>query len=359
METIRDLGEKGFIRKLLSRYALTARIEALDDCVILDPARLFGNAALPYVVYSMDHPSPIDRPLPEGMWWRYWGRWIAACTANDVLAMGGKPEGFSLDLAMPADTATQHIGELYQGLGDVLHEYGAALEGGNIDINAQRGVVGMCWGTVPRAGAIRRQGARCGDHIAVTTALGVGWASYVLRKRDLFDSLDPATRTELEQYNLMPLAPHRAIVEASHRRPGAITSGMDMSDGLVEFLYTINESSGLGARVDEERLPVTSALAESAKLLDVPPSLLAFEFGFDMPRSHGYTVAPGEWDAVAAIFESHGTPLYRIGEVTADPAVVFNRVSGPPQALPPFWDDKCNRDDVIERWDALVEQYRN
>ncbi|MEU0479233.1 AIR synthase related protein [Streptosporangium sp. NPDC006013] len=359
MKSIRDLGEKQFIRQALSRYALTARLDALDDCVVLDPERVFGAPGLPCVVYSMDHPSPIDRPLPDGMHWRYFGRWVAACVANDVLAMGARPQGFALDLAMPADTELTTVNEFYEGLHDVLDEYGAQIEGGNIDINRNIEMVGMCWGTVTPEGIIRRRGARPGDRVAVTTELGVGWASYVLRKRGLFDELDPATRAELEEYNLLPLAPHRAIIEAVRREPGAITSGMDMSDGLVEFLYTIGETNGLGAALDEGLFPVPPVLAESAKLLDVPPALLALEFGFDMPRSHGYTVDPACWDAVAEIFATAGTPLFPIGTVTTERRVVLNHSSGKVSELPQFWDDKCDRDDVIERWEGLVTRLRS
>src|SRR5215469_4390316 len=103
MTTVRDLGEKAFIAQALSRYALTARADAREDCVVIDASQLLGDDTLPYIVYSMDHPSLPDRPLPEGFEWQYHGRWIAACTCNDVLAMGARPRGFSLDLAVPAD----------------------------------------------------------------------------------------------------------------------------------------------------------------------------------------------------------------------------------------------------------------
>jgi thiamine-monophosphate kinase len=348
---IGDMGEKSFISHVLSRYARTARTEAKEDCVVLDSAQLFGSDDLPFVVYSIDHPSRIDRPLPEGLRWRFYGRWVAGCTCNDVLAMGAQPRGFSLDLAAPPDLDIALVGELYDGITDVLTTYGAVFEGGNVDINDRVETVGMCWGTVSRSGIVRRRGARPGDYVAVTTELGLGWASFVLRREGAFDRLRPAMRAELEAYNLMPVAPHhRAVVEAVERLPGAITSGMDLSDGLAEFLYTIAETGALGVEIEEGRFPASQLLQECARALGVPAAALGIEYGYDMPRGHGYTVDPRSWDAVERVFREHGAGLHRLGQVTSGPDVVLVAPSGATRPVPRLWDDKCMASDMIPRW---------
>lgn len=353
-----DIGEKNLIRELLSRYAMTARVEHLDDCVVLDCAEILGSPGAPYLVYSIDHPSRIDRPLPTGMEWRFFGRWIAACTCNDVLAMGARPAGLSLDLAAPQDIDVHTIESIYNGLNDVLAEYGARLEGGNLDINSNLEVVGMAWGTVPRNGIIRRGGARVGDYIAVTTELGIGWASYELRRRNLFDLLPESIQAELAGYNLMPLAPHKAIVDSAHLLPRALTSGMDLTDGMMEFLYTITESSGLGARVEERFFGGSPTLHVCAELLKVPTAAMAFEFGYDTPRAHGFTVDPARWDQVQSIFTRWGAKLHRIGDVVAEPVISWQPVTGRAESLPRMWDDQYRRNDCIRRWYELAEWLR-
>src|SRR5437762_2443961 len=181
MVRVGELGEKTLIRDVLSTYARTAAADALDDCIVIDPDRIFDTTGMPYLVYSMDHPGQIDRPLPAGLDRRFQGRWLAACTCNDVLAMGARPRGFSLDLAVPDDTDVAVVTALYDGIADVLAEYGVVFEGGNTDINRRLGTVAMCWGTVPQEGVIRRRGAQPGDDIAVTTEVGLASAGYVLR----------------------------------------------------------------------------------------------------------------------------------------------------------------------------------
>lgn len=350
MPTVGDLGEKEFIRSVLAKYSSTADAEHLEDCMVIDCSALFDVPGLPAIVYSMDHPSRIDRPLPEDMSWRFWGRWIAACTCNDVIAMGAIPRGLAVDLAVPTETDLTVVTELYEGLHDVLSVYGATLEGGNTDINSKMGTVAVSWGTLPPPSLIRRRGAQPGDVIATTTELGVGWATYVLRKRGLFDKLQGASQDQLREYNLLPIAWHfRAVNEAVTKYPGGITSGMDLSDGLAEFLHLIAES-GSGAVVDAGLLPTSDLLRECCEILQVPREALAIELGYDMPRAHGYTIAAERWNEISDIFTAAGHPLIRIGEVTTGGGPHLRRPDGRLWPVPKLWDDKCYRESEIERW---------
>lgn len=347
---LRRLGEKGLIREVLSEYAVSAHPEHIDDCMIIDLSELTGFPGLPYLVYSVDHPGMIDRPLPPGWRWRFRGRWAAACTCNDVLAMGATPGGFALDLSLPDGVQVEEVRAFYRGVTDVLDQYGARLDGGNVDANTSFETAATAWGTVEPAGVIRRGGARVGDHVVVTTPPGVGWASYLVRRQGLWGQLSARARTELENYNLLPLAPHRAILETVQTLPGALTSGMDLTDGVLEFLYTIRERGGFGVRVDAGALPATPTLAECSRLLGVPVASLAFEYGFDTPRIHGYTVDCDAWGPVSAVFERHGTPLHRIGEVTRGPEILWQPAVGSAVELPPVWYDQYACGDLAGRW---------
>lgn len=358
MSLLKDTTEKVFIKQVLARYATTAKTELFDDCIVIDPADIFQIPGLPYIVYSLDHPSKIKRPLPEGMEWRFYGRWIAGCTCGDVLAMGAQPQGFSLDLAVPLDTNASIIEEIYTGIQDVVLHYGAKIEGGNLDINNKLEIVGFCWGTVKRNAIIRRSGARAGDIVAVTTELGVGWASYLLGQFGYFSSLDNDLRMQFETYNVLPVAPHQAILEVVNYLPGAITSGMDLTDGPIEFFYTIGERTGYGVRIYEQLIPIPEILQQAANALNVPPQLLALDPGYDTPRSHGYTISADCWEAVYDIFAKHGTPIYKLGEVTASAGVVWVPENGNPKIIPEFLDDQFDKEKVIPRWQETVRAIR-
>jgi thiamine monophosphate kinase len=98
-----DLQEKGFIKEVISRYAVTAALDQFDDCVVIDLEQVCDVEGLPYLVYSLDHPSFIRSDLDPELAHRFYGRWVAAIVCGDVLAMGAHPRGFSVDLAAPLD----------------------------------------------------------------------------------------------------------------------------------------------------------------------------------------------------------------------------------------------------------------
>jgi thiamine-monophosphate kinase len=355
IHTLNQTDEKTFIKRVLSKYAHTAASDHFDDCNVVDLTELLGVPDLPYIVYSLDHPSRIRRPLPPGMEWRFYGRWIAGCTCGDVLAMGAQPRGFSLDLATPLDTQVEVIEQIYQGLCDVLNHYKVRMEGGNLDINDSLEIVGMCWGTVGRDAIIRRSGAQVGDCVAITTELGIGWASYLLHHYGRFAELDGSLQETFLNYNLLPVAHSQAILEAANL-PGAITSGMDLTDGPIEFFYTIRERNGWGVKIFEDLVPVPDILRHSAALLQTPPAMLALDPGYDTPRIHGYTVAPGRWSEVERTFAKHGATVYRIGQVTQEPNISWVTADGQIRPIPQFWDDQFDKANLISRWLGVIEE---
>ena len=351
--TIGELDEKSFLKKVVSKYAVTAMMKEFDDCIVIDLNELLRMKDLPYLVYSIDHPSFIKRPFDEEIMYKFYGRWVAAIVCGDVLAMGAKPKGFSLDLAAPLDTEVQKIEYILQGVREILDSYGVTYEGGNFDVNAME-MVGMAWGLVDRNKIIRRRGAREGDFIAVTTTLGYGWADYVSRKLKQTQLLSTQTQQNFLGFKLMPLAPYKAILEAVEA--GGITSGMDLSDGLIEFLYTIKERNQLGSTIYEEWITVTQEMEEvAAKVLNIRPGLLALEAGYDTPLGHAYTVAPGKWADLCRVFEKNNSRLYKIGIVEKKPEILLKTIKGNTISIPPFWDDQFSKENVVESWLEMIK----
>lgn len=349
-----DFEEKTFIRSVLGKFAHTATDQGFDDCIVVDLAELTGLATAPYLVYSMDHPSRIKRPLPSGLDWRFYGRWVAACTCGDVIAMGATPRGFSLDLAVTLQTPVDVVEEFYLGLEDVLDAYGVPMEGGNLDIGTGMETVGFCWGTVGRDRIVRRRGAEPGDVVVVTTQPGIGWASYLLNRMGIWQSVRPDLRTTLTQYNSMPLGPLRPLSRLQDEAPGAVTSGMDLTDGLIEFLYTVANNNDVCVHLRQADLPVSEMVRELADAIGIPPHALLFEPGYDTPRIHGYTVKADKLVRAQEIFAAEGFQLLPIGEVTRGRGVTIELSSGYVREIPWFCDDQFRKDDLVERWEQVV-----
>lgn len=357
--------EKDFIQEILGPLATTAATGEFDDCVVIDLAEFTGARQAPYLVYSMDQPSFIRHADPTLPPYRFYGRWIVGTTCNDVVAMGGRCKGFSLALATPPESEVDDIVTLVSGITDALAHYGAAYEGGNLD-SGRLNTVGFAWGLAPRNGIVRRSGARPGDRIAVTGEVGLGWLEHQLRAHGLARHVQPKDQAVFTGYKRMPVGAAAAIAEAADE--SLFTSGMDLSDGLVEFLHNVRARSGLGCVIDYTALPVAGAAldnlaslasigtpeaAEAAGVLAKSPRLIALEPGYDSPLLHAFTLPAGSVGRAREIFRGHGGALHIIGEVVEEQAVTLRRGGGTAE-IPPFWDDQLRVGSTFAEWAGFL-----
>ncbi|MGH3964737.1 MAG: thiamine-phosphate kinase [Gammaproteobacteria bacterium] len=359
-----DFQEKQFIQEILGPLAKTAALENFDDAVVIDLADLAGIRNAPFLVYSMDQPSFVRHADASLDPFRFYGRWVAGTTCNDVIAMGGRCRGFSLALAAPLESKIDDVRSLVVGIKDVLDRCGATYEGGNLD-SGDLGTVGFVWGIVSRDGIVRRSGAQPGDRIVVTGELGLGWLEYQLRKNKLTAQIAVEDKPTFLRYKLMPVGAAAAIADIAER--GWFTSGMDLSDGLVEFLYSIVLHSDLGCEVDAQKLPVPLAARRNlplfgsiepraAKVLRRTPELIALEPGYDSPLRHAFTIRPEVLPLAQEVFQEHDGSLYDIGQVTSESAVIL-RDAKTRSEIPPFWDDQLRQESKLGAWVKFLEEF--
>lgn len=163
---------------------------------------------------------------------------------SDIAAMGGRPMAAFLSLAIPKNLPQRWVDRFFAGLLRLAEKYGVHLAGGDTS-QSPAGVMAdiSVLGTVEKGKALLRSGARPGDQIFVTGALGEAAAVLQLlmhqkvKKRDVF--ADP-----------------RIAVGASLLRSRIATACIDISDGLSTDLSHICEESGVGAVIDAERIPI-------------------------------------------------------------------------------------------------------
>ncbi|MCL1935457.1 MAG: AIR synthase related protein [Defluviitaleaceae bacterium] len=351
--TLKNFKEKDFIKTILSKYATTANKNNFDDCICIDLQDLLGIENLPYLVYSIDHPSFIKRKgMDRNEQYKFYGAWAAACTCGDILAMGTMPKGFSFDLSAPIDTEINDIELIMKGILNTLNFYGAKFEGGNIDVNNLETVC-MAWGLVKRDKIIRRIGAKSSDYIVATADLGVGWACYLIEKFGLEEKLPNVIVKKIREYKKIPTANVKAMQEVFELE-GAITSGMDLTDGLIEFLYTVSENNNLRVEVDYKELPVSDFLKILSEVLGFDAKLMCFSPGYDTPLSHGWTIDKNHIEDVKYIFKKHGGELNIYGRVLEGQGVKLINKDNRIKDIPLFYDDQFNSENLIEDFKNII-----
>lgn len=253
-----------------------------DDCAVLrTPA---GDDLLVTTDLLVEGRHFRADAAPEDVGWK-----ALAVSVSDVAAMGGRPLHAVLAVALRPDRSGEFADRLAAGVLDCARRHGCALVGG--DTNSTDGPVVVCvtlTGTVPRGAAVLRSGARAGDAIFVTGALGGSLAGRHLR---------PVPR----------VAEAAALVAG-----GEVRSMIDVSDGLSSDLGHLLDESGVAAEVWADRIPVHADAVAMSREDGRTPLEHALHDGEDFELCF---TAPASRAARLVAEGLAGTPVSRIGVV--------------------------------------------
>ena len=225
---------------------------------------------------------------------------------SDLAAMGATPLAAFLSLALPAgevsDAAGRRwLGGFLGGMAGLARAAGVPLAGGDTGESAGELLMAdiVLVGSAPRGSAMRRSGARVGDAIYVTGALG-GAAAELER---MLAGGRALPRARSPQRFPAP----RVRVGVALRELG-VRCAIDLSDGLSSDLGHVVRSSGVRAVVEAEALPRHA-------LLRGRPREEALRLALDRGEDYEllFTAAAG-LNLPEAI---DGVPLTRIGEIAA------------------------------------------
>ncbi|MGC8511547.1 MAG: thiamine-phosphate kinase [Acidimicrobiales bacterium] len=170
-----------------------------------------------------------------------------AASVSDIAAMGGVP-GHAL-VAVTAPPGSD-VRLLYSGISAAAEEMSCPVVGGDLTNGPELTVTVAVTGSCPGR-PVRRSGARPGDVIWVTGALGASAAG--LRRLRSGEARYDAVREPASAVRAHARPTPRLLEGRAARLAGA-TAMIDVSDGLVADLGHIAESSGVGFRL--EHVPV-------------------------------------------------------------------------------------------------------
>ena len=307
---IKDIGgEDGFIERVRETHA-----GAVGDGLVLgigDDAAVIETPAGSQMVVTTDmlvEHVHFRREWsdPYSIGWK-----SAAVNLSDIAAMGAEPTFAFLSIAFNETETVETLERIYDGFSDCLNRYGARLAGGDTNSTPDGMVISVTLlGSVKTGQAFTRAGARPGDILLVTGALGDSAAGLALLQEY---GTPRAEKVDKGLLNLHRRPQPRVMASRVLVETGHVRAAMDLSDGLLRDLHKLCAASQVGARIDTAHLPISDAARSAAKMLSKDPVLLALQGGEDYELL--LVVAPEHVDAVIEAVTAAGTPLVAIGEI--------------------------------------------
>ncbi len=304
-----ELGEFGLIERIARRVSGKSgvRIGIGDDAAVFEPtAGLLSLVTADMLVEGIHFDLSLCDPVVLG-------RKALAVNLSDIAAMGGVPRHFLLSLAIPGHIAVEFLDGLVEGMLQRGDQFGATLIGGDTSSAKAGLVISVTVIGEQSAGLIvPRSGARPGDLIFVTGTLGESALGLALLKGGAREGtaiarhLDPVPRVR------------EGMMLAGAGIPTAMT---DISDGLLADLGHILDLSGVGARLQLERLPLSGEYREKQALFAEDPYYFTLSGGEDYELL--FTVPPGKAPLLRSITEETGTTVTELGVITSRTGLVL------------------------------------
>lgn len=268
-----ELALLGEIRRRAASAARSYRSGGLrlsigDDCALLAPRRSEELAVTTDLSIEGQH-FHLNWHQPEAV-----GHRVLARGLSDLAAMGARPVGAFLSLGLPRELTVPSsrrsavgveshswVQRFLDGLLALAEVHSTPLAGGDLAESSLAVADIVLVGAVAQGRALLRSGAKPGDLIYVTGALGGAAAGLACLEDLAKGKIGRTNPLRIPRRMDAQLAPHlypqpRIAQGLWLQRRGIASAAIDLSDGISSDLAHICEESGVAAEVDASALPI-------------------------------------------------------------------------------------------------------
>lgn len=245
---------------------------------------------------------------------------------SDLAAKGAQPVGCLLSAAFNQQRDISWLEAFANGLAEDMSAFGLVLIGGDTVRTPGPDTFSLtAIGRLGEGAMVTRAGARAGDGLYVTGTIGdAGLGLRILRGE--LGAVALGTRTRLEGRYRLP----QPRADFGRKLSGFASASLDVSDGLIADTGHLADASGLTARIDFDRVPLSSSATRVVKKdRSLHLSLLGagddYEILFAAPADAAEAIAEASGDT--------GTPVTRIGDLAPGKAGEVSVVDGQGMAL--------------------------
>lgn len=262
MASLRETGERALISNIQKIIRPAPKIGPGDDAAVVDISDK--------VVITTDTVT-IERHKPDKMTWEQFGWMAAAVNLSDIASMGARPVGLLAALVLPEDMEENDLYDIMSGMDQCAEFCDTYVVGGDTKFG-HGSITGTAIGTLDGRKPLTRSGATPGDIVALTGNIGSAAAGFYALKNGIDDE-----DTILSLLVPVPRVEEGLIMSKS----GAVTSCMDLSDGLAEAAKAVCAASHVGMDIQMEFLPVLPNVDDIASELHLDRRDLILYWGGD------------------------------------------------------------------------------
>lgn len=267
-----DLGEFGLIERIRARFPAPHGVTGIgDDCAVMKQEGILDSLVSTDMLVEGTHFLREDIPAFD-LGWK-----SAAVNLSDIAAMGGKPTGTFLSLALPADLPVAWMDAFLDGYAEISKCFDVPLLGGDTTSSPDRICINVTvLGECPYGRSRLRSGAAVDDLICVTGPLGDSAAGLKAILEGVECDADVQALIN-RHYRPMP-----RVAEGQELRLNlGVHAMMDISDGIGSDLQHILDASEVDAQIDKNALPLSLALKRVCARQGWDPVALALGGGED------------------------------------------------------------------------------
>lgn len=248
MTTLGEFGETATLARIIPRLppAPSALVGAGDDAAVVSAPDGRYVVTTDMMIHGPDF--RLAWSGPEDLGWK-----AAATNLSDVAAMGARPTALVVALAAPRDTEVAFLESFADGLREACGALapGCGVVGGDLSVSEVLTVAVTAFGDLEGRAPVLRSGARVGDVVAVSGALGSAAEGLRLLFRDAVidgvpDSGAFAALAAREPELIgAQLRPHPPVADGPAAALAGATAMLDVSDGLARDAARIADASGV------------------------------------------------------------------------------------------------------------------
>ncbi len=332
-KTIADIGELGLIDRIASIVeptleAAPSLVKGIgDDCAVYEISPSVLQVSTTDLLLEHVHFDLLTTPL------HHLGSKAISVNVSDICAMNARPRYALISIALPPKTPEKLVEMVYSGMSETARMYRTALAGGDSSASTNGIILSVTLtGDCTKETITYRTGAHPGDMICVTGALGGSAAGLRVLMREKAIMMEQLKEDEAADRNVMNhlgdyteairqhLLPAARVDIIDYFSQHAITpsSMIDISDGLASDLAHICRCSGVGAEIEESRLPIHAETRRIADEFQEDPIAYALAGGEDYQLL--FTLPTERFADIA----SH-PDITVIGKITAEHEVLLLR----------------------------------